>query len=199
LAAPIIIRQNSNLEQAHLIIATPFTSAVDERRYAADLLANIIGGGTSSRLWQKIREERGLAYTVGASPSMYQDCGAFSIFAGTSPDQVGEVVDLAIGEIRDVVVNGVTDVELDLAKQQSVSSILLSLEDSAARAATLAQCEMTHGRQISVEETVAKINAVSVEDCGLIAEEFYKTENVAFAVLGDVPDLKIERKDLRIS
>ena len=101
--APIMIKQNKNLEQAHLIIATPLVAATDERRYAADLLANIIGGGTSSRLWQKVREQRGLAYSVGASAIMYQDCGLFSIFAGTSPEQVEEVVDLAVAEMRDVV------------------------------------------------------------------------------------------------
>src|SRR5207253_4694804 len=92
LAAPIIIKQNKNLEQAHIVLATPLVAATDERRYAADLTANIIGGGTSSRLWQKVREQRGLAYSVGASAVMYQDCGLFSIFAGTSPEQVEEVV-----------------------------------------------------------------------------------------------------------
>ena len=198
LAAPIIIKQNSNLEQAHLIISTPFVSATDERRYAADLLGGIIGGGTSSRLWQKVREERGLAYSVGASASMYQDCGLFSIFAGTSPDQVEEVVDLAIAEMLDIVQNGVTTAELDLAKQQTVSSILLGLEDSAARAATLAQSEMTHGRQISIEEALEKIAAVTIEDINCLATEFFRTENVAFAALGDLNGLKIGRGRLAI-
>ncbi len=198
LAAPIVVTLNPNLEQAHLIIATPLVSAADERRYAADLLGGIIGGGTSSRLWQKIREERGLAYSVGSSAVMYQDCGMFSIFAGTSPDQVEEVVDLSIAEMRDVAKNGVTDAELDLAKQQTVSSILLGLEDSAARAATLAQSEMIHGRQISVEEALEKINAVSVADIHALASENFRTEKIAFAVLGDLKGLKIERERLRI-
>ena len=108
MASPIIIKHNANLEQAHLIIATPFPSATDKRRYAADVLANIIGGGTSSRLWQKVREERGLAYNVGASSISYQDCGMFSIFAATSPEQTREVVDLSIAEMRNVVRDGVT-------------------------------------------------------------------------------------------
>ena len=199
LAAPIIIMQNKNLEQAHLIIATPLVSATDERRYAADLMANIIGGGTSSRLWQKIREERGLAYSVGASAIMYQDCGMFSIFAGTSPEQVAEVVGLAIAEIGDVARNGVTDDELDLAKQQTVSSILLSLEDSAARAATLAQAEMIHGRQISLDEALEKTNAVRPADIHLLAREYFRTERVAFAALGDLKGLVIQRDHLSIS
>ena len=163
MAAPILIKQNKNLEQAHVIIATPLVGARDDRRYAADLLANIIGGGTSSRLWQKVREERGLAYSVGASAIMYQDCGMFSVFAGTSPDQVLEVVDLSVAEMREVVRGGVTQDELDLAKQQTTASILLGLEDSAARAATLAQSEMIHGRQIPLDETLENLNAVTTE------------------------------------
>ncbi|CAN5371901.1 pitrilysin family protein [soil metagenome] len=198
LSAPILIKQNKNLEQAHLIIAAPLVSAVDERRYAADLLSNIMGGGTSSRLWQKIREERGLAYSVGASSIMYQDCGLFSIFAGTSPEQVEEVVDLAIAEMRDVVRNGVTDDELDLAKQQTVSSILLGLEDSAGRAASLAQSEMIHGRQVSVEESLEKFNAVTAADLQTLAAEHFRTDNMAFAALGDLKGLKITRDRLAI-
>jgi predicted Zn-dependent peptidase len=198
LSAPIIIKNNPNLEQAHLVIATPLVSATDERRYAADVLANIIGGGTSSRLWQKIREQRGLAYSVGASAVAYQDCGLFTIFAATSPEQVAEVVDLSIAELRAVVRDGVTTDELELAKHQAVASILLSLEDSAARAATLAQSEMTHGRQISVEETLAKLDAVTVDEIQNIAREFFRAENVAFAALGDLKGLKIGREQLSV-
>jgi predicted Zn-dependent peptidase len=197
-AAPIIIKRNNNLEQAHMIVATPFVAARDERRYAADLLANIIGGGTSSRLWQKVREERGLAYSVGASVAMYRDCGLFSIFAGTSPEQVEEVIKLAIAEMKNVVASGVTIDELDLAKQQTVSSILLSLEDSAARAASLAQAEMLHGRQISVEESLAKTEAVTIDQIRSIATEFFRTEKIAFAALGDLKGLNVKREHLTI-
>jgi predicted Zn-dependent peptidase len=198
LASPFLIKQKRGLEQAHMIIATPLVSATDERRYAADLLANIIGGGTSSRLWQKIREEHGLAYSVGSSSISYQDCGLFSIFAACSPAHAREVVELALAELRDVVENGVTAAELDLARQQSVSSILLSLEDSAARAATLAQSEMIHGRQISVEETLEKINAVTRDDIAELARQHFTSENLAFAALGDLKKLKLERGDLSI-
>ena len=198
MAAPIVIKQRADLEQAHLVIATPFISATDDRRYAADLLANIIGGGTSSRLWQKVREERGLAYNVGASASMYQDCGVFSIFAGSSPEQTLEIVDLSTAEMRSIVADGVTSDELELAKQQSRASILLSLEDSASRAAALAQSEMVYGRQIAVEETLANIDAVTINDIAAIAREFFTTEKVAFAAIGDLLEDAISRDDLRI-
>ncbi len=197
-ASPIIVKNNPNLEQSHIIVATPFVAATDERRYAADLLANIIGGGTSSRLWQKIREQRGLAYSVGASAVMYQDCGVFSIFGGTSPEQVAEVVDLAVAEMREVVSSGVTENELELCKQQARASILLDLEDSASRAASLAQCEMIHGSQIAVEETLANIDAVTTGDLHNVAKEFFVTENIAFAALGDLKEFKVERERLVI-
>lgn len=198
LAAPILIKQNKNLEQAHMIIATPLVGATHNSRYAADLLANIIGGGTSSRLWQKVREQRGLAYSVGASAIMYQDCGMFSIFAGTSPDQVGEVVDLSIAEMQEIVKNGVTQAELDLTKQQTTASILLSLEDSAARASTLAQAEMIHGRQIPLDESLENLNSVTINQIHDIAVEFFRTENIAFAALGDLGKLRIDRERLSI-
>ncbi len=186
MASPFLVKQRKDLEQAHMIVATPFPAATDERRYASDVTANIIGGGTSSRLWQKVREARGLAYNVGASASMYQDCGVFSVYAGTSPEQTSEVVGLVLEELRDVVANGITADELELAKQQARASLLMGLEDSASRAAALAQCEMVHGRQISTDETLKKLDSVSLEDCASIASEYFVDEKLAFAAIGDI-------------
>lgn len=198
IAAPILIKKNKNLEQAHLIIATPFVDAKSERRYAADLLANVLGGGTSSRLWQRVREEKGLAYSVGASAAMYLDCGVFQIYAGTSPNQTADVLDISIKELRDVVKRGITAEELELVKAQSIASILLGLEDSSNRAATLARLEMVHGRQISLEETIEKIEAVCLEEIQEIAREFFQTEKIAFGALGNLNGLKITRERLAI-
>lgn len=196
--APIVIKQRADLEQAHLILASPFPTAPDERRYAADLTASILGGGTASRLWQKIREERGLAYNVGASTTSYQDTGVFSIFAATSPDQVEEIIEISMIELRNVIVDGVTTDELDLAKAQARASVLLSLEDSASRAAALAQSEMVHGRQISIEETLEGIDDVTTDGCRELAQEFFGTDQVAFVALGDLSNLAISRKQLAI-
>ena len=198
IAAPIVIKKNKNLEQAHLIIAAPFVDARSEKRYAADLLANILGGGTSSRLWQTVREEKGLAYSVGASAAMYQDCGVFSIYAGTSPKQTEEVLDISIEELRRVVRNGITAEELELIKEQTVASILLGLEDSSVRAGTLARLEMVHGRQISLEETIERIEAVTLEEIQELAREFFQTEKIAFGALGNLNGLKIKRERLEI-
>lgn len=198
IAAPIIIEKNKNLEQAHLIIATPFVSARSEKRYAADILANIIGGGTSSRLWQKVREEKGLAYSVGANAALYLDCGIFSIYAATSPKQTETVLDIALDEMRWIVRNGISRGELELMKEQSTASILLGLEDSATRAASLARLEIVHGRQISLEETLQNIEKVTVEEVQELAREFFQTEKIAFGALGNLNGLKIKRDRLEI-
>ena len=198
-SAPLIIESRPDLEQTHLIIATPFPSATDKRRYSADLTASILGGGTASRLWQKIREERGLAYNVGASSTTYQDTGVFSIFAATSPEQVDEVVQISIDEMRNVVADGVTADELELAKAQARASVLLSLEDSASRSAALAQSEMVHGRQISVEETLAGIENVTVKECHELVSEYFKNDDIAFAALGDISKDAMDRDRLTIS
>jgi predicted Zn-dependent peptidase len=181
------IKQKNELEQAHLVLATPFIPATSDKRYAADLLVNIIGGGTSSRLWQKVREERGLAYSVGASGALYQDAGVFSIYAGTSPDQVQEVVDIALDEMRWIVREGVTETELELAKSQSISAIVLGLEDSGVRAGTLARMEMVHGKQISVEDSLRRTREVKASEVRSLARQFFREENISFAAIGNLP------------
>ncbi|HMS43856.1 MAG TPA: pitrilysin family protein [Pyrinomonadaceae bacterium] len=198
IAAPIVIKKNKNLEQAHLIISTPFIASNSEKRYAADVLTNALGGGTSSRLWQKVREEKGLAYSVGASAAMYQDCGVFSIYAATSPKQTEKVLKISLKEMREIVKNGITTEELELMKAQTVASILLGLEDSSTRAGTLAHLEMIHGRQISIEETLQKIEAITIEEVQGLAQEFFQTEKIGFGALGNLNGLKIGRDRLEI-
>jgi predicted Zn-dependent peptidase len=119
-ATPIQIEQKE-LEQAHLVIAAPWPDAKSSERYAASLLASVIGGGTSSRLWQKIREERGLAYSVGAGGNTFSDIGVFTIYAGTSPEHLDEVVELSLDELRRIVEESVSAEELKLVKDQSLS------------------------------------------------------------------------------
>lgn len=198
IATPMVVEQRSDLEQAHVLIATPMVDARDPRRYAADLLANILGGGTSSRLWQKVREERGLAYSVGASTGMFNDCGFMAVSAATSPEQVIEVTDIVIDELGTIVNEGVSESELELMKHQARAAILLGLEDSAGRAATLAQCEMTHGRQIPINETLANLDAVTLNDLQTLATDFFQADKIAFAALGDLPALQIGRDQLAI-
>lgn len=197
-AAPIFVQCKKELEQAHLILATPWPSARDEDRYAASLLASIIGGGTSSRLWQAIREERGLAYSVGAAASGFTDTGVFHIYAGTSPDQLDEVLELSLAEMRRIVREPVAHEELQLVKDQAVASILLGLESTSARAGTLARQEITHGRRIAPEEVIRRIEAVTPEDLQSIARARFHTDTLALGALGNINGFKVDRARLEI-
>jgi predicted Zn-dependent peptidase len=197
-AAPILIEQKKELEQAHLIIATPWPTARDEDRYAASLLASILGGGTSSRLWQTIREDRGLAYSVGAGGSTFSDVGIFSIYAGTSPEHMDEVVDLSLNELRRIVRESVAEDELELAKEQAISSILLGLESSSARAGTLARQEIIHERRISPDEITKRLEAVTPEDIQAVAKQFFTTESLSLGALGNLNGFKVDRSRLAI-
>jgi predicted Zn-dependent peptidase len=197
-AAPILIEKKKELEQAHLIIAAPWPDARSSERYAASLLASVIGGGTSSRLWQSIREERGLAYAVGAGGSAYTDVGVFSIYAGTSPEQLDQVIDLSLVELRRAVRESVSDEELRLVKDQGISSILLSLESSSMRAGALARQEIVHGRRISPDEIIERLEAVTPEDIQRVAHTFFTTDALALAALGNLNGFSVDRSRLEI-
>lgn len=197
-AAPILIQRKKELEQAHLIIATPFPSARHEDRYAASLLSSVIGGGTSSRLWQRVREERGLAYSVGAGGSHFTDAGIFQIYAGTSPEQLDEVLDISLEELRRSLHEAVGADELRLVKDQAVSSILLGLESTSARAGTLARQELVHGHRISPEQVIARIEAVTPEDLLRVATEHFQTDRLALGALGDLNGFKVDRARLEV-
>jgi predicted Zn-dependent peptidase len=197
-AAPILIEQKKELEQAHLVIAAPWPDARDSERYAASLLASVIGGGTSSRLWQTIREERGLAYSVGAGGSTFSDVGVFTIYAGTSPEHVDEVVDLSLAEMRRVVVESVPEEELKLAKDQATSSILLGLESSSGRVSALARQEIIHGHRISPAEIIERLEAVTPDDMQRVARRYFTTESLALGALGNLNGFRVDRSRLTI-
>ena len=197
-AAPILIEQKKELEQAHLILASPWPDSKDEDRYAGSLLASVVGGGTSSRLWQTIREERGLAYSVGAGGSTFSDVGVFTIYAGTSPEHLNEVLDLSLAEMRRVVNESVPDQELQLAKDQALSSILLGLESSSARVSALSRQEIIHGRRITPEETIEKIEAVNAEDLQRVAQQYFRSETLALGALGNLNGFRVDRSRLKI-
>jgi predicted Zn-dependent peptidase len=197
-AAPILIEQKKELEQVHLVLAAPWPDAKDNDRYAASLLASVVGGGTSSRLWQTIREERGLAYSVGAGGSTFSDVGVFTIYAGTSPQHLDEVVDLSLAEMRRVVNESVPDEELKLAKDQALSSILLGLESSSARVSALARQEIIHGRRISPEEVIEKLEAVNPQDLQRVAREYFTSESLALGALGNLNGFRVDRSRLKI-
>jgi predicted Zn-dependent peptidase len=197
-AAPILVERKSELEQAHLIIAAPWPSAKSDDRYAASMLGTVIGGGTSSRLWQSIREERGLAYSIGAGGNTFTDIGMFTIYAGTSPAHLDQVVDLSLSELRRAVREPVSADELELAKEQAVASVLLSLESSSSRVGALARQEIIHGRRFSPEEIIRRIEAVTADDAQRVAETCFTTPTLALGALGNLNGFSADRARLVI-
>jgi predicted Zn-dependent peptidase len=197
-AAPILIERKSELEQAHLLIATPWPSAKSEDRYIASMLGTVLGGGTSSRLWQAIREERGLAYSIGAGGSTFTDVGMFTVYAGASPANIDQVLDLSLKELRRVVREPIGDDELKLAKEQAISSVLLSLESSSARCGALARQEIVHGRRISPDEIIKRIEAVTSKDTLRIAQDCFQTPVLALGALGNLNGFIVDRSRLEI-
>lgn len=197
-AAPILIEGKNELEQVHLIVAAPWPSAKSEDRYAASMLGTIIGGGTSSRLWQSIREDRGLAYSIGAGGNTFTDVGMFTIYAGTSPAQLDQVLDLSLSEMRRIVREPVSENELQLAKEQATSSVLLSLESSSARAGALARQEIIHGRRIPPDEIIRSVEAVTREAVQRVAQSCFTTPTLALGALGNLNGFKVDRARLEI-
>ena len=197
-AAPILLERKKELEQAHLLIAAPWPSARHEDRYAASLLASVIGGGTSSRLWQSVREERGLAYSVGAAGSGFTDAGILHLYAGTSPEQLDEVLDLSLAELRRCLREPVSEEELRLVKDQAVSSILLGLESTSARAGTLARQEIVHGHRIAPDEIIRRLEAVTPEDLQRLARTYFTSDALAFGALGNLNGFAVDRARLEI-
>src|SRR5256884_2507508 len=197
-AAPILIERKEDLEQAHLIIAAPWPSAISDDRYAASMLGTVIGGGTSSRLWQSIREERGLAYSIGAGGNTFSDVGMFTIYAGASPSNLDQVLDLSLKEMRRAVREPISADEMQLAKEQAISSVLLSLESSGARAGALARQEIIHGRWFSPEEIIGRIQAVTPEAALRVAQACFTTPALALGAPGNLIGLAVDRSRLEI-
>src|SRR5256714_3528962 len=151
-------------EQAHLVFGTEGLSRTDPDRYALGVLTHIVGGGMSSRLFQEVRERRGLAYSVYAYRSPYRETGAFAVYCGTSPRTATEVLEIVEGEFDDLAANGVTAEELERAKGHVRGSMALSLEDSGSRMTRIGRYELVDGENLTVDEVGAQVDAVTGED-----------------------------------
>lgn len=181
--------REKDIEQIHLALAAPGYKAGDERLYAMILLNNALGSSSSSKLFQEIREERGLAYSVYSFHSAYQDCGMFGIYAGTSPEHAQDVLALTRKLCDEVAENGLTDEELRKGKEQVKGSMMLSLESTSSRMSRLGKNELLLSRDVSIDETLRGINAVQPEDIRRVAREVLG-QQFALAAVGPVSGLK---------
>lgn len=158
------------LEQCHLVLARPTCGARDDQRFAARIMAEIFGGGMASRLFQQVREERGLAYAIDATCDQYSDAGRITVYAGCSPKDAPEVVRLVTAAWEDIAAAGVTDAELSRAKAVLKMQFAMAMEAPSARAATAAYELLTFDSLSPIETALARIDAVTVDDVRRNAE-----------------------------
>ena len=174
------------LEQAHLCLGLKGISVEHKDRYAAALLNAVLGGNVSSRLFQEIREKRGLAYSIYSCLSAYSDGGMWSVYAGTRPAEAPKVVELVSREIKRLCAKGVSRDELARAKNQMKGSVMLGLESTSSRMGKLAKDELHHGRRVSLDEVMAGIDRVNEAQMVGLSRELFDERRLSVAALGPV-------------
>ena len=156
----------------------------------------MLGGGMSSRLFQTIREDQGLAYSIYSEMNPFRDTGSLCVYAGTSVDKTEKVLQLTLEELRRLKEETVSEAELKRAKDQLKSNMVIGLESSGSRMSNLARQQMYFGRFFGVDEIIEEIEAVSSADVQKLAQQLFRPEAIALTLLGNLGSMKIEREDL---
>jgi len=186
---------NRDSEQTHLLLGVRTPGRTWEHRWATAVLNGALGGGLSSRLFQQIRETRGLAYSVYSSVDSYCDTGTLSVYAGCLPERFAEVVEVATDVLASVAADGITEAECRIAKGALRGALVLGLEDSASRMNRIGRNELNYGEHRSLESSLANIEAVTLDEVNAVARTLL-TRPFGAAVLGDYPSKKKLPKQL---
>ena len=189
---PIAVLQRPT-EQAHVVLGMRALSRDDPDRYALGVLNQVLGGGMSSRLFQEVREERGLAYSVYSFRVAFEETGALAIAAGTAPERVDELLAVFDAQLERLVADsGVSDAELDAAKGHLKGNLALSLESSSSRMHRLGRSELTMGEIPTLDELVADVEAVQSDDIARVIDRVVATEERTLAVVGPFDESRFE-------
>jgi predicted Zn-dependent peptidase len=186
-----LVRQKDS-EQAYVVLGSRGLNVRDDRRFALSVLDTVLGGGMSSRLFQEIREKRGLVYTVYSFQAAYRAAGLFGIYAGTSPENVQPCIDVIaeqLAALRDVEIG---EDELHLAKEHIKGNLTLSLESTSSRMIRLGRNEYALGRQVAPEEIEERIDAVTADEIVGLARELFAEDQLGLCILGPVDEGSIE-------
>jgi len=194
--ARIVLRNKKSLEQVQICLGVPAPPITDESRYATLILNTVLGGGMSSRLFQTIREDRGMVYSIYSDLSPYRDTGTLCVYAGTSASKAVEVVDLILAEFQKLKQELLSAEELTRAKDQVKGNILLGLESSSARMANLARQEMYFQQFFSVDEVIARIDEVEAAQVQAMAQRLFDPDRIAVTLLGRLDGVKLKRDRL---
>ncbi len=174
-------------EQAHVALGWRAVNHADDDRYALMVANQVLGGGMSSRLFQEVREQRGLCYSVYSWASTYDDAGCAGIYAGTAPSRLAELLAVIDDEVGKLVASGITEAELDVAKGYIEGSLVLGLEDSGSRMARLGRSLMARNEIVTVDDQLSRIRAVTTEDAAAVSARVFGSPR-ALAVVGHVAD-----------
>ena len=188
--SPIRTQRVKDTEQSHICFGTPGVSHNSDELYSLHILNNLFGGSMSSRLFQSIREDRGLAYSVYSYQSSYRDTGLLTVYAGVKPDNVRQVLELIWKNMSELRAKGVSETELIKAKEQLKGNLLLGLESSSSRMSRIGTMEATVGKYVSLDDVIAKIDRVTTEHIREIATRIFQPEQVSCLVLG--PEQKLD-------
>ena len=172
------------IEQVNLVIGTQGYAQTSDDKYKLSILDNVLGGSMSSRLFQEIREKRGLAYSVGSYSQSFREGGYFAVYAGTSPTTAEQVLDLVKAEFANVRKNNITEKELERSKNQFRGSIVMSQESMNSRMMRIGRNELTYDRVIPIDEIMGKITAVTCDDIVAVAEHLFGRDEYALATVG---------------
>jgi len=177
------VKFDKTTEQANLVIGVPGLDRADERRYIQSVFNAALGGGMSSRLFQEVREKRGLVYTVYSFGQQFQDAGMAGVYAGCSPKNLEQVIQVITDVLDEVALNGITEAELVKAKGQVSGAMVLGLEDTSSRMSRIARSEMNHGYVPSVSQVLERISAVTLEEVHTLAHHLWSQERLT-AIVG---------------
>jgi predicted Zn-dependent peptidase len=181
---PAVGLLSREIEQAHFCIGLPSLSYTDPQRRAFQVLDTILGGGMSSRLFQEVREERGLAYTIGSYHNEFSDAGIWVMYGGVEPDTLYDTIEAVLAILNDLATAGVTDAELQRVKEQVKGGMLLSLEDTWSVAARNGLHQLRYGTVIPLEQVVAEIEAVTLDDVLRVAQRLVRRDALQLALIG---------------
>ena len=184
---PQVIIRSKELEQSHVVLGTNSYPQHHSDRYVSYIMNTVLGGSMSSRLFQNVREKRGLAYAVFSGLSAYRDAGNLTIYAGCANEAVPEVVDLCVEELRGMKLTPVPDAELRRAKDHLKGSLMLSLENTASRMSHLARQEIYFERHFTLDETLAGVEGVTSADITRVATDLFLNGSLAATVVGPKP------------
>jgi predicted Zn-dependent peptidase len=182
--APGLRFLRKDTEQFHVCLGAPGISRTDERRFAASILDAIVGGSASSRLFQEIREKRGMAYSVYSYASQYSDSGQVGFYVGTREENVPDCLEIAVAELDDLASGNVRPEELERAKENLKGRLLLSLESTSNRMTRLGKAVVTHTPLLSIEEVVRRLEAVSAEEVSELARTLFAPAGLSAAGIG---------------